>query len=485
MSRTLDALTLPQAAPLRAFVYARASRDPKRRGRSVDDQMTENRRECEHRNWTIAGEFKDLDRSASRHARRVRDDYEAMVEGVRAGQCDVLVTWESSRFQRDLDVYVKLRKLCEEARVLWCYNGRVYDMSDRADRRTTAFDAIQAEDEAEGIRDRILRTVRLNAERGGPHGRIPYGYTRQYDAKTGDLIAQIPDPVEAPIIREIFEKIAAGRSAYSIAAELNRRDVKTRQGYAWSGESVVMIVKNKVTYLGKRSHRGEVVGDASWDGIVEPETYYSAQQILSNPARRTSRDKSVKHLLSGIARCGLPECGRHLYVLKNRGYLTYTCKPSPHVACNETRLDAYVEEAVVEWLGSGRAVEAFRARDASAATADNLAEIDRLTAELQEARQLVVARRLSVASLAALEGGILPQIDSLREQVRRESVPSVVRDLIGASDADARWNALLIEERRAALRAIVTVTVNRGRPGVRRIEPGRVELLFLGDTDGA
>jgi hypothetical protein len=31
----------------------------------------------------------------------------------------------------------------------------------------------------------------------------------------------------------------------------------------------------------------------------------------------------------------------------------------------------------------------------------------------------------------------------------------------------------------------VTVTVNRGRPGVRRIEPGRVELLFLGDTDGA
>ena len=42
---------------------------------------------------------------------------------------------------------------------------------------------------------------------GRPHGRAPYGYARLYDERTKVMIAQEPEPTEAPVIRELFERI--------------------------------------------------------------------------------------------------------------------------------------------------------------------------------------------------------------------------------------------------------------------------------------
>lgn len=478
------AIQAPEPAPLNAFIYNRASRDPRRRGRSTADQSAENHAVCEDQGWTVAGEFTDDDRSASRHARRTRDEFEAMATRIRAGECDVLVTWESSRANRTMDGYVRLRKLIEETGVKWHYGGHTYDMTDRRDRRDSAHDALQAEDEAEAIRERNLRTTRRNAQRGGPHGRIPYGYTREYDSKTGELLAQVPDPDEAPIAREIFARLAAAEAGYSIAQDLTGRQIYRRSGEPWDGDSVLRLARGSETYIGKRVHQGKTVGDAAWDGIIEPEVFHAVKRMLATPGRRSNRDTVVKHLLSGIAVCGMEHCGTPLYILKNRGHPTYTCKNGVHVACAELRLDAYVEEAAVQWLQSPASREAFRMADSTDRVSHALAEIDRLQAELSEAQQLVAARRLSVASLAAVEAGLLPQIEKFRQVAYAARVPAVVWDLLGAVDADERWNELTIEPKRTALRAIVKVRLYRGRQGVRRIEPGRVGLRFLGQPEG-
>ncbi|MDX2863413.1 hypothetical protein, partial [Streptomyces scabiei] len=81
--------------------------------------------------------------------------------------------------------------------MLLCYNGQVYDLSKSADRKATAQDAVNAEGEADDIRERNLRTTRLNAKRGGAHGPVPDGYKRRYDPDSGDLVDQIPHPDRA------------------------------------------------------------------------------------------------------------------------------------------------------------------------------------------------------------------------------------------------------------------------------------------------
>src|SRR5882757_1322546 len=159
------------ADPLRAFIYDRNSRDPHRLGTSVRDQDVDNQRLCDMYGWTVSGRFQDPGRSASRYATRKRDDYEAMVERIRAGDCDVLVMWEASRGYRNSRAYLDLRDLLEAKGILLCYNGRVYNMARSDDRYITGLDALNAERDADAIRDRNLRTARLILERGGVPGR--------------------------------------------------------------------------------------------------------------------------------------------------------------------------------------------------------------------------------------------------------------------------------------------------------------------------
>ena len=64
--------------------------------------------------WKVAVVV-DNDRSASQYARRSRDGWGRVKAAVAGGRLDLLVTWEASRAQRDLDAYLELRRLCAAA----------------------------------------------------------------------------------------------------------------------------------------------------------------------------------------------------------------------------------------------------------------------------------------------------------------------------------------------------------------------------------
>lgn len=291
-----------------AYLYGRASHDPTKKGRSVSTQLSEGRGLCEQFGWPIVGVFdKDVDRSASRHAKRERADFEAMLEGIAIRSCRIVVAWEASRYYRDLEAYVRLRNACLAANVLLCYNGAVYDLSKRQDRKATAQDALQAEDEAEGIRDRQLRTQRKTAEQGRPMGRAPYGYKRTYDPDSGELVDQVPHPDRAPYVREIFNLFAAGETGYSIVQWLNGEPgARHPGGRPWEIDRLNVVLRNPA-YIGRRIFQGKDVGEGTWKPIIEDtEVFYQVQRILSNPARRTQRDSRATYLLSFVALCG--EC---------------------------------------------------------------------------------------------------------------------------------------------------------------------------------
>lgn len=97
---------------LTAGTYERVSRlkddreDRRDRERSVDQQRTENERACQRHGWTIVPEhrYADPGRSASRFARvaRVaRENWQGVLDAVKARRFDVLVLWETSRASRD------------------------------------------------------------------------------------------------------------------------------------------------------------------------------------------------------------------------------------------------------------------------------------------------------------------------------------------------------------------------------------------------
>lgn len=493
-----------------AWLYGRNSVDPQGKGRSVKDQLTTGRSLCNKFSWHIADTFKDTGISASRHGRKTRDDFEELLDVIETcatppGVMRILVAFEASRYYRDLEAYVRLRNRCYEAGVLLCYNGQVYDLSKKEDRKATALDALQAESEAEDIRDRNLRTVQLNAEAGRPHGKHTFGYARRYDQDTGDLIEQYEHPVHGKVVVEAARRIDKGDTLYSVVQWLNTSpDARRPDEAEWTNRLVKYMLMNPA-YLGQRVYRGTVSGKASWPalkGLDTPEgvaLFNRVRKRLKERAQAFERDTELKYLLSNIALCG--ECGDHARLIKGKypnGTWCYRCVTGKDTSLRLEPFDAYVTQGVLSWLRKPEAREALMPSQGN--LSEQLAEaqglIDAYEEQLTEARALSRKFKdgrplLSVASLSGMEQDLLPLIEA--EKRKLDSVtgisPLVLR-LLNAKDPAEVWDgdgrpgqpALTLPQKREVIRRVVTVRLFSARAkGVRRIEPGRITLSYVGE----
>ncbi|MGW1533937.1 recombinase family protein [Streptomyces aureus] len=504
-------LHLVYEGPFPALLYGRNSRDPNKKGRSVADQLAVGHELCDNHGWPVAGVFKDTGISASRHAKKSRDEFEELLTAIRERKGRIVVAFEASRYYRDLEVYVRLRNACYESDVLLCYNGQVFDLSKRQDRNITGNDALKAEDEAEGIRDRNLRTVRRNAQKGQPHGRVLWGYARRYDRDTGELVEQYEHKTRGPYVLQAMQRVDSGHSTHAVALWLNsEKDAAHPGGLPWTALAVKRMLLNP-GYIGKRVFQGKVTGDATWPPIKGLDTaegramYTRVKKKLTDPRRRTMRDSKVVHLLSLIALCG--ECGDHARLkvahrIKGKPY--YKCSEAFDSGMAEDRLDAYVEQALLAWLSRKEAARAALIPDQAKAREDaNAAQelIDAYNEQLDEARELARTFNdkgrplLSARSLSALEQDLEPRIEEAQKKVEGVTgVSPLVQRLLSAQDPAEVWDGveatedsparagLTLEQKREAIRMLVTIRLFKAsRPGVRAIEPERIKLAFRGD----
>jgi site-specific DNA recombinase len=502
-----------------AWLYGRASRDPNKRGDSVEDQLGAGRTLCRDYNWRIADEFKDPGLSASRHATRARDDFEDLLDTIehtptRPGVIRIVVAYEASRYYRDLEAYVRLRAACLSANVLLCYKGTVYDLSRSDDRKSTAQHAIDAEAEADDIRDRNLRTAARTAAAGDPHGRLLFGYVRDYETVNGQLrcVAQREHPTTGQYVYRALVHIDRGGSMASLLRWLNSDpDARRTDGFLWTTRNARLMLLNRA-YLGERKNGGQWT-PATWPaikGLDSPEgraLFNRVTAILTDTDRRTQRGSEPVHLLSGIALCG--PCGDHAVL---RGF-TKTgagrrrvpglhCAERQDVSIREDWLNAYVEEALIDWFtDKAKALAALVPSSGDVEETMTAAQrrINAYEEQLREARALAEEFdetsgqfRLSAASLASMEQRLLPKLEAERKTLREVTgVDPVLLSLIDAPDPDVVWNgagevgrpALSLDQKRAVVRKVVTVRLwPAGTRGVRGVQDGRVSLAFVGES---
>jgi hypothetical protein len=216
---------------------------------------------------------------------------------------------------------------------------------------------------------------------------------------------------------------------------------------------------------------------------------------LSDPGRRTQRGTEVSHLLSFIARCG--ECGDHAllgtYPHTSGAYTVLGCKTARNVGIREDVADAYVEEHIISWFERKDVARAALVPDESDAAARVEAAqrlINGYEEQLREARQL--ASRfdpetgrpgLSAGALAELEQTLGPRLEAERRKLQGVlGVSPLLLRLLAAGDPDVVWQGLSLDQRREVVRRVVTVRLHKARHmGVRRLEPGRITLAFVGE----
>ncbi|PXA77287.1 recombinase family protein [Auritidibacter sp. NML100628] len=259
--------------------------------RSTGDQETDCRTWYDQQEWTVGKVITDANRSASKWRTREREGFEEALTLIASKEYDAFVTWEPSRAGRALLAYVQLRAACQEAGVLYLTKGRVYDFSRHDDSFMMGLEFLTAEKDAAIIRDRQLRTVRLNAKKGRPHDRLPYGYRRVYDEFTGVLIRQEVHPEHSAVIVSAAEDILKGVPIHAITTRLNHAGVPTpmkpysEHSRGWMNMTLRQVLRNP-TIAGLRVYRGEVIGEADWPAILAREKWERVNRALEDRSRR-------------------------------------------------------------------------------------------------------------------------------------------------------------------------------------------------------
>jgi hypothetical protein len=158
-----------------------------------------------------------------------------------------------------------------------------------------------------------------------------------------------------------------------------------------------------------------------------------------------------------IARCDV--CGGPLAATARHADPEYQCHVKGCVRIDKADLDALAEAVMLGYLSRPDVYEALQAAgrggdDAELAKARD--ERAAAGAELDELRAAVAAGRLSVASLAAVEPGLLARVSEAEHRERELSTPPALAGLISPGrDVGRRWKAAEMSTRREVARILL------------------------------
>lgn len=461
-------------------IYARVSRlaPTDERSRSVDDQLADLRAWADREDWPVVAEVRDDGISASRFAPKSRPGWAEVMDIVGSGKIKALLIWEFSRASRDDGVTSALKAACAQAGVRLGYSGQLTDVSTADGSFRVGIDGLVAARYSAELSEKMIRSTDSRAAAGRPHGRVPFGYRRVIDPATGKTTGREEDPTNGPIVREIVRRLLAREPANAVATDLNSRGIRTPMGREWAGGNLTKMVVAPA-YAGIRIHHGQALDGvtATWPALITEAEHRALLAMLADPSRdRFRNDTRVRHLGTGIYRCGKAGCGGVVRVVWRRGPShapAYSCASCHGTTRDLACVDAVAEQALVTFLARTDVVAELAANDHDPDVQAAAAEAARLRADLDGLRARVASHELTLDDLAFFRRTWEPQLADAERRARPRHVPSAVLAVAGP-DAAARWQATALADRRAILAALVTVTIMPVGKGRWKFDPASV-----------
>ncbi|MFE9763815.1 recombinase family protein [Streptomyces sp. NPDC005808] len=427
----------------------------------------------------VADQHRYVDNNISATSGKHRPQYEALMTAVQRGEVDCIIVTYMSRLWRGPRERLDGMEILKKHRVpLLTVKGPEFDLTTAQGRLMAGvigeFDTF----EVEQMREREQREALQRAERGEfPTGPRCFGYTA-----TGGVIVED----EAAEVKAMFEALLAGANVSGIAADLNARGVLNRNGKSWTHNSVRGVLLNE-RYAGIREFRGEEYAGTGWSPIVDEDVWRKAVAVLTDDARKTSPGPARKHLLSGIARCGVCNNGTTVTsAQRGDGKTGYKCRGKvKHLMRVAEPIDALITNTDPAKGPMGVVIQILSRPDARALLADE----DRPDAAELRTRATALRARLDTLADAfadddeadpveykAAAKRIKARLAKIEAEMAHPTRGPVLAGLVGAEDVPAAWDALPLDRKRAVINLLMTVTIHRAGPGRAHFRPETVVI---------
>lgn len=323
--------------PLRICFYARVSTDKDGQINSLSNQISYFEELINsNANWTYAGGY--IDEGISGKNVEKRAQFLKMIGDARAGEFDLIITKEISRFSRNtLDSIKYTQELLSYGVGVFFQSDNINTLQPDSELRLTIMASI-AQEEVRKLSERLRFGYKRAIEKGRVLGQNNlYGYNK----KDGKLTIV---PHEAKIIRKIYNMYIEGNMGVRrIAQELEKSGiVSPNTGKIFGSDTIKNIIQNpkykgyycsgKTMSIDYKQNKRIKVNDSAWtihkDDNIPPIVSEEIWEAANNLYKKRSsfyKENSGKYLqrypLSGKLICA--EHGtsyhRHVYKSKKRG----------------------------------------------------------------------------------------------------------------------------------------------------------------------
>lgn len=337
-------------SPVRYCLYARKSTEQDElQTLSIDSQIKE-MTEAATRDGIEIVEIRKESHSAKESGQR--PVFKKMLEDIRKGMFNGIIAWDPSRISRnagDLGSVVDLmdQELIVDIRT----HGQRFTNSPN-EKFLLMILCSQAKLENDHKGENVKRGLRAKCDMGYRPGAAPIGYIHDKYAEKGQKRIML-DPERAPIIKQMFEKVAyedwSGRDLFEWFVQVG---FKTRKGKDVALSGIYRMLKDTF-YYGEFEYP---VGSGKWyknahDAIIDKELFLKAQANLQAPPRRhpgTNEFNFTRLFVCGACGSGITAEEKFKNLIdggKNR-YVYYHCTRHNDKRCKEKpiREDALVEQ---------------------------------------------------------------------------------------------------------------------------------------------
>ena len=510
---------------MRAVIYARYSSELQRDA-SIEDQVRVCRRRIKAEGWSYQRVYADHGVSGASH---LRAGYQALLQGARQREFDVVVAESLDRLSRDQEHVAGLFKVLTFHNVLLVTVGEG-EISELHVGLKGAMSALYLKDLAQKTRRGLEGRVRQGLSAGG----LVYGYRilraigRDGMPTTGEreIVTE-----EADAIRGIFGDFADGQSLRAIAHALNARGVAGPRENAWGASTIsgnwrrgTGLLNNEL-YVGKlvwnrqrfvkdpeRNRRRaranpredwvienvpemRIVSDALWARVKARQSALR-HCVTDENAVRPERARRPRYLFSGLLACDA--CGGGYTLVGARHYGCANARNRGTCGNRLTIRRDVLEETVLGGLQhhllQPERIEAFvtayheeydrlrgdRANEHASAQAE-LLKVDRQIHNMVEAVKAGLFAPAMKDAMAALEARKAQLLETTRDP---DDVPLMPHP--GLADVYRRKVATLTEGlNKDGMRAEATEALRSMIQAIRLVpQDGELELELVGEIAG-
>ncbi len=312
---------------MRCGIYVRVSTDDQRdNGYSIDSQLRMIKEYCEKNDYSIVDVYNDAGHSGKD---LMRPEMQRLLADIKSKKIDKLIAIKVDRLTRNNYDGFWLLNYCEEHDVKIELILEPYDVSTANGEMIFGMNLVFGQRERKEIGARTKRAMEEMALEKIHPSKAPYGYIR--NKETGHLEIE---PIEAQVVKEIFELCKQGNSTRNIATIMKDNNAYLKQG-KWASDRVYKILTNSI-YIGifeygkyKRKSQDILRVENYCEPIIDETTWNATRNVLVK--NKHSNYGEYIHLFSGLVKC--PICGNIMSSSESFKYPNGKLKVYYHLRC--------------------------------------------------------------------------------------------------------------------------------------------------------